>query len=87
MLSASFSIIRLMESGTNQYLATVPVIALFGLVALLLERWLPFERNWVNGTDWNLDFTYYIVNYLIKVSDPFNIVAYILRLPFDLSLS
>jgi hypothetical protein len=71
MLSASFLIIRLMENGTNQYLATVPIIASFGLVALLLERWLPFEKNWVNGDDWNLDFTYYVINYLIKVSAQF----------------
>lgn len=71
-----------MESGTNQYLATVPTIALFGLIALLLERWLPFEKNWVNGTDWNLDFTYYIVNYLIKVSAQFALIWLAVWIPF-----
>lgn len=71
-----------MESGTNQYLATVPIITLFGLIALLLERWLPFEKNWVNGTDWNLDFTYYIVNYLIKVSAQFSLIWLAVWIPF-----
>lgn len=82
MLSASFLIIRLIESGTNQYLATVPIIASFGLVALLLERWLPFERNWVNGDDWNLDFTYYVINYLIKVSAQFALIWLAVWIPF-----
>lgn len=44
MLSASFFIVWLIESEVNQYLATVPIIALYGLMALLLERWLPFEK-------------------------------------------
>lgn len=82
MLSASLLIIQLMESGTNQYLATIPVIAVFGLVALLLERWLPFEKNWVNGDDWNLDFTYYIINYLIKVSAQFALIWLAIWIPF-----
>lgn len=82
MLSASFLMIRLMENGTNQYLATVPIIASFGLVALLLERWLPFEKNWVNGDDWNLDFTYYVINYLIKVSAQFALIWLAVWIPF-----
>lgn len=82
MLSAFFSIIWLMKSGTNQYLATVPIIAVYGLAALLIERWMPFEKNWVNGTDWNLDFTYYIVNYLIKVSAQFTLIWLAVWIPF-----
>jgi sterol desaturase/sphingolipid hydroxylase (fatty acid hydroxylase superfamily) len=71
-----------MKSGTNQYLATVPIIAVYGLAALLIERWMPFEKNWVNGTDWNLDFTYYIVNYLIKVSAQFTLIWLAVWIPF-----
>lgn len=82
MLSAFFSIIWLMKSGTNQYLSTVPIIAVYGLAALLLERWMPFEKNWVNGTDWNLDFTYYIINYLIKVSAQFTLIWLAVWIPF-----
>lgn len=68
MLSAWGLILWAMQTGANQYLATIPIIALFGLIALLLERVMPFEKTWLDGTDWNLDFIYYIVNYLIKVS-------------------
>jgi len=82
MLSASFFIVWLIESEVNQYLATVPIIALYGLMALLLERWLPFEKSWVNGSDWNLDFTYYVVNYLIKVSAQYALIWFAVWIPF-----
>ena len=67
MLSAAILIIAGITSGLNQYLATIPVIALYGFFALILERSLPYEKKWLKGSDWNLDFTYYIVNYLIKI--------------------
>jgi len=74
MILAWALILWAMQTGINQYLATVPIIALFGIVALLLERALPFEKEWINGSDWNLDFTYYIINYLIKVSAQFGFI-------------
>ncbi|MCR9066912.1 MAG: fatty acid hydroxylase, partial [Cytophagales bacterium] len=74
MISAWVLILCIMQTGINQYLATVPIIAIFGLVALLLERIMPFEKQWLNGSDWNLDFVYYIINYLIKVSAQFGFI-------------
>lgn len=71
-----------MKGGVNQYVATVPVIALFGFLALILERWIPFESTWLNGSDWNLDFTYYIINYLIKVSAQFALIWFSVLMPF-----
>jgi hypothetical protein len=64
MLSASSILIYGMQTGLNQYLVTLPVISLFGLLILLLERWMPYEKDWVKGKgDWNFDLTYYIINY------------------------
>ena len=74
MMSAWALILWAMQKGINQYLATVPIIATFGLIALLLERAMPFEKQWLRGTDWNLDFIYYIINYLIKVSAQFSFI-------------
>ena len=74
MLSAAWIMIAAIQSGANQYLATVPVIAGYGLLALVLERWMPFEKDWIEGSDWNLDFTYYSINYLIKVSAQFMLI-------------
>lgn len=82
MVSASWVIINLMEDGVNQYAATVPVITLFGLLALLLERWFPFEKTWLHGSDWNLDFAYYIINYLIKISAQFALIWLAIWIPF-----
>lgn len=68
MLSASAIILYGIRSGYNQYLVTVPVITLTGILILLLEQWMPYEKNWVGGkNDWNLDLTYYIINYSIKL--------------------
>lgn len=74
MLSSAWIMITALQRDVNQYLATIPVIAGYGLFALFLERWMPFEKNWVDGNDWNLDFTYYIINYLIKVSAQFTLI-------------
>ena len=63
-----------MQIGVNHYIATVPIILIFGIVLLFLERIMPFEKNWVNGSDWNLDFTYYIINYLIKIAAQFGFI-------------
>lgn len=82
MLSASVLIIEGINSGVNQYLATIPVIALYGFFALILERWMPYEKNWLNGTDWNLDFTYYIINYLLKVIAQFSLIWLAMLIPF-----
>ena len=51
MLSAWSLILLALQSGVNHYLATVPIIALFGLLAWLLERALPFEQAWLHGPD------------------------------------
>ncbi|MBX9734877.1 MAG: sterol desaturase family protein [Chitinophagaceae bacterium] len=68
MLSASATIIYEIGAGVNQYLATIPFITLTGVLILLLERWIPYEKNWVGSkNDWNLDLTYYIINYSIKL--------------------
>lgn len=74
MMSACALILWAMQTGINQYLATVPIIALYGLIALLLEKAMPFEKQWLNGTDWNLDFIYYLINYIIKVSAQFSFI-------------
>ena len=66
MLSAWLLILWGIESGLNQYLATIPVIIFYGFIILLLEKMLPFDKQWLNGNDWNLDLTYYIINYAIK---------------------
>ena len=68
MLSASAIILYGIKSGHNYYLATIPVITLTGVLILLLEKWMPYEKSWVSGkNDWNLDLTYYIINYSIKL--------------------
>lgn len=68
MLSTSAIILYGIQSGYNQYLATIPVITLTGILILVLEKWMPYEKNWVSGkNDWNLDLTYYIINYSIKL--------------------
>ncbi|GAO44433.1 sterol desaturase family protein [Flavihumibacter petaseus] len=68
MLSASGVLIYGIQSGFNQYLIVLPVISFFGMLILLLERWMPYEIDWVKGkNDWNLDLTYYIINYGIKL--------------------
>jgi len=74
MFSAWALIVWAMQTGVNQYVATIPVIAFYGIAALLLERLMPFEKKWLSGSDWNLDFTYYIINYLIKVSAQFSFI-------------
>lgn len=71
-----------LQNGVNQYLATLPVVAAFGLLALLLERVLPFERAWLHGSDWNLDFTYYLINYLIKVTAQLGVLWLSTRVAF-----
>lgn len=69
MAAASAILIFGIQSGYNQYMVTIPVITLFGLFILLLERWMPYEKDWVKGKgDWNLDLTYYIINYCIKLA-------------------
>ncbi len=72
--SAWVLILWAMQTGINQYLATVPFIAIYGLIAFLLEKVMPFEMQWLKGADWNLDFIYYIINYLIKVSAQFSFI-------------
>lgn len=68
MLSAAIIIVKGIQSGYNQYVITIPVITFFGLLILLLERWMPYDTDWVKGkSDWNLDLTYYIINYCIKL--------------------
>lgn len=76
MLSAAFLIIYGIQSGYNFYWSTLPVITIFGVIILLLERWLPYEKDWVNGKgDWNLDLTYYVINYSIKLAAQFIFIA------------
>jgi sterol desaturase/sphingolipid hydroxylase (fatty acid hydroxylase superfamily) len=68
MLSAWIIITSLISDGINPYLATIPLIVIYGAAALFLEKLMPFNREWLKGEDWNLDFTYYIINYAIKVA-------------------
>lgn len=69
MIVSSSLIIGGIEAGINQYWVTIPVILFFGLVILQLERWFPYEEEWTKGkNDWNLDLTYYIINYGIKLA-------------------
>ncbi|MBN8673392.1 MAG: sterol desaturase family protein [Chitinophagales bacterium] len=69
MLSASFILIFGMKNGYNMYLVSLPVITLSGVLILFLERWMPYEKDWIKGKgDWNLDLTYYIINYCIKLT-------------------
>lgn len=69
MISAAYVIIKSIQMGYNQYLSTIPVISICGVLILLMERWMPYEKNWVKGKcDWNLDLTYYIINYCIKLA-------------------
>ena len=66
MLSAWLLILWGIQTDLNQYLVTIPVIIVYGFIILLLEQLMPFEKDWLNGSDWNLDLTYYIINYAIK---------------------
>lgn len=66
---AASAMIVLFNTGINQYLATLPVLMVVATIILLLEKIIPFERDWVKSKgDLNLDTIYYIVNYLIKLS-------------------
>lgn len=67
MLTTSTVLIAGIERGYNPYWVSLPVIAFTGLLILCLEKLLPYEKQWLNAWDWNLDLTYYIINYLIKV--------------------
>lgn len=67
MLTTSTVLIGGIERGYNPYWVSLPVIAFTGLLILCLEKLLPYEKQWLNAWDWNLDLTYYIINYLIKV--------------------
>ncbi len=67
MLSAAAILIYGIQKGYNYYLVSITTISVYGLIVFLLERRLPYERKWLDGWDWNLDFLYYIINYIIKV--------------------
>ena len=66
---AFYLITYLLGTGVNTYLATLPVIAGAAVAVLLLERWLPYEIDWLRSKhgDLNLDTVHYLVNYGIKV--------------------
>lgn len=66
MLSSAVLLIYGMEHY-NYYLVSLPTILLMGLFILVLERFFPYEKAWLNNWDWNLDLTYYLINYLIKL--------------------
>lgn len=69
MLSSAWLLINGIRYGYNPYIVTLPVISVFGFIILFLERWMPYEKDWVKGkNDWNLDLTYYIINYSIKLA-------------------
>lgn len=67
ILSAAALLIVGIQMKYNMYLVTLPVITFYAILILFLERLLPFEKQWLYGWDWNLDLTYYIINYIIKV--------------------
>lgn len=68
MLASAILLIGGIQAGYNPYLVTLPVIAGCGVLILVLEKWMPYDKMWVNGSDWNLDLTYYIINYCIKLA-------------------
>lgn len=67
MLSAATILIYGMQNGYNYYAISLSTISVFAFLILLLERQLPYEKQWINNWDWNLDFIYYIINYAIKL--------------------
>jgi sterol desaturase/sphingolipid hydroxylase (fatty acid hydroxylase superfamily)/uncharacterized protein (DUF2147 family) len=67
MLAAGALLIYGMQNGYNYYVVSITTITVFGLIILLLERQLPYEKSWVSNWDWNLDLVYYIINYAIKL--------------------
>jgi len=67
MFSAGFLLFMAIQSGLNRYLSVLAIMTFYGFFILLLERWMPYNKDWVNGSDWNLDLTYYIINYSIKI--------------------
>ncbi len=67
MLSAATLLIYGMQNGYNYYAVSLSTISIFALLILLLERQLPYEKQWINNWDWNLDFIYYLINYAIKL--------------------
>lgn len=70
--SAASAMIILFETGTNHYTATLSVLVFFAIIILLLEKIMPFEKDWIKSKgDINLDTTYYIVNYCIKLIGQF----------------
>lgn len=68
MLASAILLIGGIQAGYNPYLVTLPVITGCGVLILVLEKWIPYDKTWVNGSDWNLDLTYYIINYCIKLA-------------------
>lgn len=64
-----WGVVSLLAAGVNTYLATLPIIVGAAVVVLLLERVLPYERDWLRTKhgDLNLDTVHYVVNYCIKV--------------------
>lgn len=67
MFAAATLLIYGMQNGYNYYFVSILTISIFGLILLILERQLPYEKEWINNWDWNLDFVYYIINYSIKL--------------------
>ncbi|MFY0654346.1 MAG: sterol desaturase family protein [Cyclobacteriaceae bacterium] len=74
MISAWSLIINGIRLGYDQYLVSISIIIIFGAIDLILERIMPFEKQWLKGKDWDLDFIYYIINYLIKITAEFSFV-------------
>jgi len=74
MTTAAILLIYGMEYGYNYYAVSITTITLFGLLILLLERQSPYEKEWLNNWDWNLDFIYYIINYAIKLIAQFQVL-------------
>lgn len=68
MLASAILLIGGIQAGYNPYLVTLPVITGCSVLILVLEKWIPYDKTWVNGSDWNLDLTYYIINYCIKLA-------------------
>jgi len=67
MTTSAILLIYGIEYEYNYYIVSITTITIFGLLILLLERQFPYEKEWLNNWDWNLDFIYYIINYAIKL--------------------
>jgi len=68
MISGSTTIIWGISSGMHHIAVIAPVLLISAIAILTLEKFLPFEPDWLKSKgDLNVDTIHYIVNYFIKL--------------------